>query len=228
VNKELESFSYSVSHDLRAPLRALSGYSRILEDDFAHSLNEEANRLLKKIQNNAQRMGTLIDDLLAFSRLGKREVQKSLVNMEELTREVVYEIESDNSHRTTITINELPPAYGDHSLIRQVLANLISNAVKYSSKCESPKVIIGAIDETDKCVYYVKDNGVGFSMEHANKLFGVFQRLHSNEEFEGTGVGLANVQRIILKHGGSVWAEAQPGEGATFYFSLPVQPITNR
>jgi light-regulated signal transduction histidine kinase (bacteriophytochrome) len=148
--------------------------------------------------------------------------------MEELTREVVYEIESDNSHRTTITINELPPAYGDHSLIRQVLANLISNAVKYSSKCESPKVIIGAIDETDKCVYYVKDNGVGFSMEHANKLFGVFQRLHSNEEFEGTGVGLANVQRIILKHGGSVWAEAQPGEGATFYFSLPVQPITNR
>jgi PAS domain S-box-containing protein len=225
VNKELESFSYSVSHDLRAPLRALNGYSRILEEDFSHSLNEEAKRLLNKIQYNAQRMGMLIDDLLAFSRLGKREVQKSLVNMEELIREVVCEIESGNMHQATITINVLPPAFADATLIRQVLINLVSNAVKYSSKSESPQIIIGALDETNECIYYVKDNGVGFSMEYANKLFGVFQRLHSNEEFEGTGVGLAIVQRVIIKHGGRVWAEAQQGAGATFYFSLPVPPI---
>lgn len=227
VNKELESFSYSVSHDLRAPLRALSGYSQILEEEFAHSMNEEAKRLLNKIQHNSQRMGTLIDDLLAFSRLGKRELQKSLVNMGVLVEEVLSEIESYNTHRANIKIDKLPPAYADHSLIRQVLANLVSNAVKYSSKSESPQITIGTLDDANECIYYVKDNGVGFSMEYAKKLFGVFQRLHSNEEFEGTGVGLAIVQRIIVKHGGRVWAEAQQGAGATFYFSLPLPPITN-
>jgi PAS domain S-box-containing protein len=227
VNKELESFSYSVSHDLRAPLRALNGFSQILKEEFAHSLNEEGKRLLNKIQYNAQSMGMLIDDLLAFSKLGKRDLQKSLVNMEELIKEVLCEIESSDTHRATIKINKLPLAYADHSLIRQVFTNLISNAVKYSSKSESPKIIIGVLDETAECVYYVKDNGVGFNMEHANKLFGVFQRLHSNEEFEGTGVGLAIVQRIILKHGGRVWAEAQQGVGATFYISLPAPPTTN-
>ncbi|OQP44914.1 hypothetical protein A4R26_32480 [Niastella populi] len=221
VNKELESFSYSVSHDLRAPLRALSGFSQILEEGFTNLMNDEARRLLNKIQHNAQRMGTLIDDLLAFSKLGKREVQKSLVNLEEMIKEILADTESNARHLSTITVNQLPAAYADPSLLRQVLTNLISNAIKYSSKSVSPQVIIGAFDENNECIYYVQDNGVGFSMEYANKLFGVFQRLHSNDEFEGTGVGLAIVQRIVTKHGGRIWAEGEPGAGATFYFTLP-------
>ncbi|OQP60090.1 hypothetical protein A3860_34745 [Niastella vici] len=221
VNKELESFSYSVSHDLRAPLRALSGFSQILEEEFTNLMNDEARRLLSKIQHNAQRMGTLIDDLLAFSKLGKKEVQKSLVNMEEMIIEILADIESNACHLSAITVNQLPAAYADPSLLRQVLTNLISNAIKYSSKAVSPKIIIGAFDENNECIYYVQDNGVGFSMEYANKLFGVFQRLHSNEEFEGTGVGLAIVQRIVTKHGGHIWAKGEQGAGATFYFTLP-------
>lgn len=221
VNKELESFSYSVSHDLRAPLRALSGFSQILEQEFTNLMNDEARRLLNKIQHNAQRMGTLIDDLLAFSKLGKKEVQKSMVNMEEMIKEVLADIESTASHLSAITVNQLPAAYADPSLLRQVLTNLISNAIKYSSKSVSPQIIIGAFDENNECIYYVQDNGVGFSMEYASKLFGVFQRLHSNDEFEGTGVGLAIVQRIVTKHGGHIWAKGRLGAGATFYFTLP-------
>jgi light-regulated signal transduction histidine kinase (bacteriophytochrome) len=222
------SFSYSVSHDLRAPLRALNGYSQILEEEFAQLMNDESRRLLSKIQHNAQRMGMLIDDLLSFSRLGRKDVQKSLVNMEEMIKEVFHEIESYTTHRATIKINQLPAVYADHALLRQVLTNLISNAIKYSSKSQSPQIVIGAFDEINECVYYVQDNGVGFNMEYAGKLFSVFQRLHSVEEFEGTGVGLAIVQRIIIKHGGRIWAEAKQGAGATFYFSLPRPPAIHQ
>jgi len=227
ANKELESFSYSVSHDLRAPLRALNGYSQMLEEEFQQILDDEGRRLLGNIRYNAKRMGMLIDDLLAFSRMGRKELQRSLVNMQEMIPEVLHELENPSTQRAAIHVEDLPPAYGDRALLRQVWTNLISNALKYSAKAASPRVTIGCLkDATDpnptkEYVYFVRDNGVGFNMEYAGKLFGVFQRLHSDEEFEGTGVGLAIVQRVVSRHGGRVWAEATPGKGATFYFTLP-------
>jgi len=222
VNRELESFSYSVSHDLRGPLRALNGYSQILEEEYGQEMNEEARKLLGNIRGNARRMGMLIDDLLAFSRMGRKEVQKTPVNMEVLVREVLEEIGNSMSHHAAIEVQDLPSVYADHALLRQVWVNLISNALKYSSKSPSPHVTIGWQEgEGGVFEYFVQDNGVGFNMEYANKLFGVFQRLHSDEEFEGTGVGLAIVQRIIARHGGKIRAKAAPGAGATFYFSLP-------
>jgi len=239
ANKELESFSYSVSHDLRAPLRALNGYSQMLEEDFQQTLDEEGRRLLSNIRYNAKRMGMLIDDLLAFSRMGRKEIQRSPVNMREMISEVLNELDDSMTHHAKIDIKELPPAYADRALLRQVWTNLISNALKYSGKAASPRVTIGCLENntapgpsptceenanlttTSEYIYFVRDNGVGFNMEYAGKLFGVFQRLHSDEEFEGTGVGLAIVQRVIARHGGRVWAEATPGKGATFYFSLP-------
>jgi len=242
VNKELESFSYSVSHDLRAPLRALDGYSHMLSDEFGTVLNEEGKRLLGNIRRNARRMGMLIDDLLSFSRLGRKELHKSPVDMRELVVEVLQELDvfsgdADEKGGVRIEVRELPPAHADQSLLRQVWTNLISNALKYSAKSAEPAVIIGSVGGAgvgagavasggaggteDGCVYFVRDNGVGFDMEYVGKLFGVFQRLHSDQEFEGMGVGLAIVQRIISRHGGRVWAEGEPGKGATFYFSLP-------
>jgi len=227
ANKELESFSYSVSHDLRAPLRALNGYSQMLEEEFQQILDDEGRRLLGNIRYNAKRMGMLIDDLLAFSRMGRKELQRSLVNMQEMIPEVLHELENPSTQRAAIHVEDLPPAYGDRALLRQVWTNLIPNALKYSAKAASPRVTIGCLkDATDpnptkEYVYFVRDNGVGFNMEYAGKLFGVFQRLHSDEEFEGTGVGLAIVQRVVSRHGGRVWAEATPGKGATFYFTLP-------
>jgi light-regulated signal transduction histidine kinase (bacteriophytochrome) len=226
TNRELESFSYSVSHDLRAPLRALNGYSQMLEEDFHQVLDEEGRRLLGNIRYNAKRMGMLIDDLLAFSRMGRKEVQKVPVDMREMIAEVLHEQEGPATQKARVEVLELPTAYADRALLRQVWTNLISNALKYSSKVPSPRIVIGCTREetSDECVYYVRDNGIGFNMEYAAKLFGVFQRLHSDEEFEGTGVGLAIVQRIISRHGGRVWARSAPGEGATFYFSLPQVP----
>jgi len=227
ANKELESFSYSVSHDLRAPLRALNGYSQMLEEEFQQILDDEGRRLLGNIRYNAKRMGMLIDDLLAFSRMGRKELQRSLVNMQEMIPEVLHELENPSTQRAAIHVEDLPPALGDRALLRQVWTNLISNALKYSSKAASPRVTIGCLKDAtnlksaNEYVYFVRDNGVGFNMEYAGKLFGVFQRLHSDEEFEGTGVGLAIVQRVVSRHGGRVWAEATPGKGATFYFTLP-------
>lgn len=221
VNKELESFSYSVSHDLRAPLRALNGYSRMIEEDYAPVLDDEAKRLLGNIQYNAQRMGTLIDDLLAFSRLGRKEVQKSTIDTAKLVKNVLKEINIPTVYNAVIKINSLPPVDADYTLLRQVWINLLSNAVKYSSKKEKPEVQIGSTETELEIIFFVKDNGAGFNMEYADKLFGVFQRLHNPTEFEGTGIGLAIVQRIITKHGGRVWAEAKVNEGATFYFTLP-------
>jgi len=221
TNKELESFSYSVSHDLRAPLRALSGYSKMIEEDYASVLDNEAKRLLGNIQTNAQRMGTLIDDLLAFSRLGRKEVQKTEVNMLKMVSSILNEISLD--HKANITVKELPQAYADPALIYQVWINLISNAIKYSAKNDKPEIEIGSKMLDEEIVFYVRDNGAGFDMKYVDKLFGVFQRLHNPNEFEGTGIGLAIVQRIITKHGGRVWATAIPNSGASFYFSLTEQ-----
>jgi PAS domain S-box-containing protein len=221
TNKELESFSYSVSHDLRAPLRSINGYAQMIQDDHAQSFNDEAKRMFNVIRKNATKMGTLIDDLLAFSRMGRKEITRVPIDFNKLVEPIIADLKQTAPAGTTITVHPLPNTQGDPALLSQVYINLISNAIKYSSKKETPTVELGAAEKDDEFVYYVKDNGAGFDMQYAHKLFGVFQRLHGNEEFEGTGVGLAIVQRIIVKHGGKVWAEGKLDEGATFYFSLP-------
>jgi light-regulated signal transduction histidine kinase (bacteriophytochrome) len=222
VNKELESFSYSVSHDLRAPLRIISGQTGILLEDYESLLDDGAKRLLSGIQQNARKMNTLIDDLLKFSKLGRKEVQKTQFPTERIVRETLDELANTAPHRAQVHIGSLLPVQADRTLLTQVWVNLLSNAIKYSSKKENPQVDISCVLKEDTVVYAVKDNGAGFSMDYADKLFGVFQRLHSPAEFEGTGVGLAIVQRIITKHGGQVWAEGRENEGATFFFSLPI------
>lgn len=220
-NKELESFSYSVSHDLRAPLRAIDGFSRMVVDGFAGKIDAEGQRLLNVIRSNAQKMGQLIDDLLSFSRMGRHEMVLSEIDMTGLARSVFEELKSATPERSIqFSLKTLAPARGDLSMIRQVFVNLISNTIKFTRPRETAVIEIGSRAEGDKNVYYVKDNGVGFDMQYVNKLFGVFQRLHSMEEFEGTGIGLALIQRIILKHGGTVWAEGKVNEGAAFYFTL--------
>jgi len=222
VNKELEAFSYSVSHDLRTPLRAVSGYSIMLKEDYDDKLDPEGKRIIGNIIANARMMGQLIDDLLAFSRLGKKELINSTIDMQLLATNVVNELLQNESEKDyDIRINALPSANGDMGMVKQALMNLVNNAIKYSSKKDHAVIEIGAKDEETRTIYYVKDNGVGFDMAYAGKLFGVFQRLHSQEEFEGTGVGLALVKRIIDKHSGEIWAEAKENAGATFYFSLP-------
>jgi PAS domain S-box-containing protein len=221
LNKELEAFSYSVSHDLRTPLRAISGYSQILEEDYSKVVDEEGRRLLKIISGNAVKMGVLIDDLLRFSRLGRKELQKKQTDMQALAEAAVAEITKGQAYNTQVKIDIKQAINSDESLMRLVLINLISNALKYSSKKESPTVEIKSVEKDGEVIFSVKDNGVGLDMRYLDKLFGVFQRLHSAEEFEGTGVGLAIVQRIISKHGGRVWAEGVVNEGATLYFSIP-------
>jgi PAS domain S-box-containing protein len=225
ANKELESFSYSVSHDLRAPLRALHGNATILEEDHMDKLDEGAKEVLNKIHHNANRMDRLINDLLSFSKIGKKEILKSTVDMEEQVRNIIAEINNGIPPKAHIVIHELPPAFGDYSMLNQVWTNLISNAIKYSAKKEDPQIEIGSMPGDDEIVYYIKDNGAGFDMAYADKLFGTFQRLHDVSEFEGTGIGLAIVQRIILKHGGTIRAEAAPEKGATFYFTIPTSLI---
>ena len=221
-NKELEAFSYSVSHDLRAPLRHINGYVDLLNEKFSNDLPEKAQYYLATIQDSSKQMGTLIDDLLQFSRTGRKELRKAKVDMHALVQEVVEKIKQDTGERNiTWNIEDLPQVYGDYSLLTQVCANLIDNAVKYTRKTKNAEISIGLQKDEKNFVFYIRDNGVGFNMKYAHKLFGVFQRLHSHVEFEGTGIGLANVQRIIQKHNGQVWAEAEPGKGAVFYFSLP-------
>lgn len=219
--KELEGFSYSVSHDLRAPLRAINSYSKIIQEEYINSLDEDAKKYLGSIQSNSYKMGLLIDDLLSFSKLGKKEIKKSKVNIEEMVKNVIKEITTSDNYHAVVKVNDLPEAMADYSLINQVWINLISNALKYSKKKEHPEVIIGSIISHNETTYFIKDNGAGFDMEYYNKLFGVFQRLHDSHEFEGTGIGLAIVNRVVTKHGGKVWAEGKLGEGATFYFTLP-------
>lgn len=220
VNRDLEAFSYSVSHDLRAPLRSIYGYGNVLKEDHSGNLDEDGRATIEKILRNAQKMGKLIDDLLAFSKLGRKEVSKTEINMNDLINEVLREVNSNISHKATVQVNPLPAAQADRFLLTQVWVNLFSNAIKYSSKAERPEVEIGALEEDQKVVYYIKDNGVGFDMEYVHKLFNVFERLHASSEFEGTGIGLATIQRIISRHGGKIWAEGKVNQGATFFFSL--------
>ncbi|WP_185964094.1 PAS domain-containing protein [Flavobacterium gawalongense] len=220
INKELESFSYSVSHDLRAPLRAINGYAQILNEDYGKKLDQEGMRILETIRSNATKMGTLIDDLLAFSRLGRKEIQKTEVDMDKLIESVINEMNKSITHKAEINTANLHKVKADYRLLHQVMFNLVSNAIKYSSKGENPVVRISSEEKNGDIVFSVNDNGAGFDMQYADKLFGVFQRLHSHEEFKGTGVGLAIVQRIITKHGGKVWAEGIVNKGVTFHFSL--------
>lgn len=222
ANKELEAFSYSVSHDLRAPLRAISGYAMILKEDYGDTLDAEANRLIDTLIFNAARMGQLIDDLINFSKVVKKVNTRQVVDMKSLADFCLSKsLEPLPANNYTLDIADLPPCYGDENLLRQVWMNLIGNAVKYSSNQAAPVIEIGYCEEGDFVRYYIKDNGVGFDMQYADKLFGVFQRLHAQEEFEGTGIGLALVKRIINKFNGEIWAEAVVNEGATFYFTLP-------
>ncbi|MEQ9279298.1 MAG: PAS domain-containing protein [Balneola sp.] len=223
VNKELESFSYSISHDLRAPLRSINGFSDILMEDYAEQLDEEGKRLMGIVKESAVTMGQLIDDILEFSRLGKKKIQKSEIDMTKLF-ESVCEVEtgSYSDKQIDLKIDDLPNARGDVALIKQVVVNLVSNAFKYSSKEDKIVINIGLDQsEENEVAYFIKDNGTGFKMEYHDKLFGVFNRLHSKNEFEGTGVGLAIVKRIINKHGGKIWAESEEGKGSIFFFSLP-------
>lgn len=219
TNKDLESFSYSVSHDLRAPLRAINNYAQMLEDTSSNELSEKATRFLGKIQRNAFKMDTLIDDLLEFSRLGKKSLDKQPLEMKELV-EICFEEMQIDKDKVTFILEDLPVVQADYNLLKQVVVNLLSNAIKYSNKNPSPKVEVGSFLKDNRNVYFIKDNGVGFDMNYSEKLFGVFQRLHTPKEFEGTGVGLAIVKRIIEKHGGEIWAEARVNVGATFYFFL--------
>lgn len=221
ANSELESFSYSVSHDLRAPLRAVSGYTNILEESYLKQSDDEAKIVFGTIQRNVRKMSRLIDDLLDFARLGRRAVPKNEINMGNLVKKVIKELTRNVPHTAKFEIHPLPPAYGDQALLTQVWINFISNALKYSKKVSEPRIEIGSTQNNDETVFFVKDNGVGFESKYVDKLFGVFQRLHSEQEFEGTGIGLAIIKRIISKHGGKVWAEGKLNKGATFYFSLP-------
>ncbi|MEI6766578.1 MAG: PAS domain S-box protein [Bacteroidota bacterium] len=219
---DLESFSYSVSHDLRTPLRSLDGFANMLLDDYSERIDDEGKRMLNKIIGNAHTMGTLIDDLLEFSQIGRKEIRLKQVDMKKIVHQVYGEILTPALiEKTTMTVGELPFAYGDEKLLKQVFVNLISNAVKYSSKKEKIEIEVGGYAEKGEIIYFVSDKGVGFDMQYIDKLFTVFQRLHRATEFEGTGVGLAIVKQIISRHGGRVWARAEKDKGAEFYFSLP-------
>ncbi|HEY6852716.1 MAG TPA: ATP-binding protein [Gemmatimonadales bacterium] len=225
TNAELETFSYSVSHDLRAPLRAMNGYAQALLEDHAGSLDAEGKRLLQVVRDNAQRLGEMIDALLTFSRLGRQALKVGPLDMTELARSVADELRHGaKDHAPDLHIDPLPPASGDRTLIRQVLANLLGNAFKFTRGRPAPRVEVGARSAGGDMVYLVRDNGAGFDMKYADKLFQVFSRLHHQHEFEGTGVGLALAQRIVQRHHGRIWAEGVPNQGATFYFTLPREP----
>ena len=223
TNEELEAFSYSVSHDLRAPLRAIIGFTAMLEEDYADKLDNEGRRITSIIKNNTTKMGNLIDDLLTFSRMGRQGISKAAVNTQLLVNEIAGDLERNerNGKKVNWVIHDLPASNADINTIRQVWINLVSNAVKYSRKKAAPEIEIGSFKRDGEIIFFVKDNGVGFDEKYKNKLFKVFQRLHSSEEFEGTGIGLAIVEKIISKHGGRVWADAAVDKGASFYFSLP-------
>lgn len=224
ANNELDSFSYSVSHDLRAPLRAINGYSQVLMEDYGTQLDETGKHTIQVIIKNAFKMAALIDDLLTFSRIGKQGLTKVILNMNNMIQSIIQEFKiQPQNNSVEFLIKPLDDVEGDSSMLKQVITNLVSNAIKYSGKKEKAIIEIGSFKKENMIVYYVKDNGAGFDMKYYDKLFGVFQRLHSASEFEGTGVGLALVQRIVKKHQGEVWAEAEPEKGATFYFSLPIK-----
>jgi len=223
ANEELEAFSYSVSHDLRAPLRHIAGFAAMLQEDVGPTLPAESLRHLAAISQSAKQMGDLIDDLLSFSRLGRAELQKTTVNLDELVRDTLGDFQAETKGRAIVwQVSPLPVVRADRALLRMVLVNLISNALKFTGARAEARIEIGhAPGASGETVIFIRDNGAGFDPKYAAKLFGVFQRLHRQEEFEGNGVGLASVQRIIHRHGGRAWAESAVGGGATFYFSLP-------
>jgi PAS domain S-box-containing protein len=222
ANKEMESFSYSISHDLRTPLRAIDGYSRMILKRKADDLDEETRRQFQVIRDNTRMMGQLIDDILAFSRLGRQAIVMSEMNMNSLFREIWEELLIINpGRRLILKMDQLSPGKGDHALIRQVIANILTNAIKFTKERDAAVIEVGGHVKENENVYFIRDNGAGFDMQYYDKLFAIFQRLHSDVDFEGTGVGLAIVQRIVSRHGGRVWAESKINEGATFYFSLP-------
>ena len=221
ANKELEAFTYSVSHDLRAPLRHISGFSKILIEEYGSTLPADAQHHLERIQDGTRRMGQLVDDLLNLGRIGRHEMQLQVTGLNSIVTEVVAELKDECLGRRVVwTIGSLPFAECDPGLMRQVFQNLLSNAVKFSRLRSTAVIEVGQKDRDGTPVVYVRDNGVGFNMKYSSKLFGVFQRLHRQEDFDGTGVGMAIVQRIVHKHGGRIWAEAELDKGATFYFTL--------
>jgi len=222
TNRELEAFSYSVSHDLRAPLRHIIGFVDLLNTKATLTLDDKSRHYLRVITEAAQKMGTLIDDLLAFSRMGRTEIMKTRVDFGLLVKDIVKELAEEVKDRELEwEISVLPAVIGDTAMLRQVVYNLVANAIKYTRPVAPAKIEIGAVEQENETEFYIRDNGVGFDAAYVNKLFGLFQRLHRTDEFEGTGVGLAIVQRIVTRHGGRVWAEGAPGEGATFWFTLP-------
>ena len=228
ANRELEAFSYSVSHDLRAPLRHITGFAELLHKKASSILDEKNLEYLNTISESAIQMGNLIDDLLAFSRIGRSEVRKSSVNLAYLIKDILKDLREETKDRDIVwKVRKLPEVYGDSSMLRLVLTNLISNAVKFTQPRPKAEIEIGCIPEKDEVIFFVRDNGVGFDPTYKDKLFGVFQRLHRKDEFEGTGIGLANVRRIIHRHGGRTWADGQIDVGATFYFSLPKKGQAN-
>ena len=222
ANNELEAFAYSVSHDLRVPLRAIDGFSRIVIEDYEDKLDEEGIRLLNIVRDNTKKMGQLIDDILLLSRAGRQEMKISELDMSSLAKRVYHDFNQDTEGRNIgFTVDDIPMAMGDRALLTQVFTNLIGNAIKFTREKEIATIEVGSDEDEDYNIYYVKDDGAGFDMKYYDKLFGLFQRLHSQEEFEGTGVGLSIVQRIISRHGGRVWGEGEVDKGATIYFSLP-------
>ncbi|EAY31406.1 PAS domain S-box protein [Microscilla marina] len=229
ANKEMESFSYSVSHDLRAPLRSIDGFSKILAEDYAEVLDEEGKRLLGIISDNSKQMAELIDDLLAFSRVSRKEVKKNTFDMSELVKEIIHDFTRLGEHtESQITVYPLNHIKSDMAMLKQLWINLISNALKFSKNSCPPMIEIGQKYINGTCAYYIKDNGVGFDMRYAHKVFGVFQRLHRKEEFAGTGVGLAIVHRIVTKNKGKIWVESVPNKGTQFYFTLPPESIVKQ
>jgi PAS domain S-box-containing protein len=222
ANKELEAFSYSVSHDLRAPVRHILGFSEILKNECSDQLSDEAKHYLDTISGSAKKMGVLIDDLLRFSRTGRSEITKSSFKMNQVVEDALMQIKHTiEGRQVDLQISNLPDVSGDYNLLRQVWVNLFNNAIKYTSTRDISTINVGYKDEPNEVVFFIYDNGVGFDMRFAHKLFGVFQRLHSSTQFDGTGIGLANVRRIISRHGGRTWADAEVDKGATFFFSLP-------
>ena len=226
ANNELEAFAYSVSHDLRVPLRAIDGFSRIVIEDYEDKIDEEGIRLLNIIRENTKKMGQLIDDILLLSRAGRQEMTISELDITSLAKNIYNEFNHDTEGRNIdFTVNNLPRTMGDRALLTQVLTNLIGNAIKFTREKENAHIEVGFKEDKYNNIYFVKDNGAGFDMKYYDKLFGLFQRLHSQEEFEGTGVGLSIVQRIISRHGGRVWGEGEVGKGATIYLSIPKKGI---
>jgi light-regulated signal transduction histidine kinase (bacteriophytochrome) len=220
--KDMESFSYAASHDLRSPLITIEGFTRILLEDYSEILDDTGKDHLTRVADSAKKMSRLIVDLLAFSRISTKEIQKSEFNMELLAQKLVEELKPTFGEREIkFEINQLPPAYGDLAMINQVLVNLLSNAIKFTLTRETAMIEVDGYTKNDENIYYVRDNGTGFDMQFSDKLFGLFQRIHSSKEVKGTGIGLVIVKNIIEKHGGRVWAEGKPDEGAKFYFTLP-------